>query len=267
VTHACRLIEAAEEPPSLVNLAESVGMSVYHFHRVFKRHTGVTPRSYASALRDQRVRDELAVGHTVTAAIYFAGFGGSSRFYEASRRILGMTASDFRAGGDGCAVRFALGECWLGSILVAATDIGICAVSLGDDPETLRQELKARFPRATLIGGDTQFERFVAQVVGFLDNPATGLELPLDIRGTAFQRRVWEALQQIPAGATTTYTQLAQQIGQPKAARAVASACAANALAVVIPCHRVVRTDGSLSGYRWGVERKQQLLQREQDGK
>jgi AraC family transcriptional regulator of adaptative response/methylated-DNA-[protein]-cysteine methyltransferase len=176
---------------------------------------------------------------------------------------LGMTPTDFRAGGEGASIRFAVGECSLGSILVAASDRGICAILLGDDPDALARDLQDRFPKARLIGGDQGFERVVARVVGFVEAPSLGLELPLDVRGTAFQRRVWQALRGIPAGSTATYTQIAERIGAPRAVRAVAQACASNALAVAIPCHRVIRNDGALSGYRWGVTRKRTLLDRE----
>jgi AraC family transcriptional regulator of adaptative response/methylated-DNA-[protein]-cysteine methyltransferase len=225
--------------------------------------TGLTPKAYATAHRTQRVRRELAQSETVTAAIYDAGFNSNGRFYAASSGVLGMTPTSFRSGGIGASIRFAVGECSLGSILVAATDKGICAILLGDDPGTLVRDLQDRFPKAQLIGGDGDFERLVARVVGFVEAPALGLDLPLDVRGTAFQQRVWQALREIPAGATATYTQVAERIGAPKAVRAVARACAANAIAIAIPCHRVVRTDRSLSGYRWGVERKRALLGRE----
>ncbi|HVH76900.1 MAG TPA: bifunctional DNA-binding transcriptional regulator/O6-methylguanine-DNA methyltransferase Ada [Stellaceae bacterium] len=263
VAKACRAIEEAEEIPSLEALAETAGMSRFHFHRVFKRVTGLTPRGYAAAARARRVREELRRRGTVTEAIYGAGFNSNGRFYAAAGELLGMTPTKFRAGGDGAAIRFAVGECSLGAILVAATDKGVCAIHLGDDPEALVRQLQDRFPKAELVGGDRDFERLVARVVGFVERPATGLDLPLDLRGTAFQERVWRALREIPAGTTTTYRQLADRIGMPRAVRAVAGACAANRLAVAIPCHRVVRTDGALSGYRWGVERKRALLARE----
>lgn len=174
-----------------------------------------------------------------------------------------MTASDAKADGTNNGIRFALGECSLGSILVAMSEYGVCAISLGDDPDTLIRELQGRFPSASLLGDDTDFERFVAQVVGFVESPALGLDLPLDVRGTVFQQRVWQTLREIPAGSRTSYTEIARRIGSPKSARAVAGACAANTLAVAIPCHRVVRTDGAVSGYRWGIERKRALLERE----
>jgi AraC family transcriptional regulator of adaptative response/methylated-DNA-[protein]-cysteine methyltransferase len=264
VAQACRLIEQADAAPTLDELAASAGMSRYHFHRVFKAQTGVTPRAYAAAQRSKRLREDLAQRTTITEAIYGVGFNSNSRFYEASSEILGMTAKAFRAGGDGTVIRFAVGECWLGSILVAASERGVCAILLGDDPDALARDLQDRFPHAELIGGDADFERLVAQVVGFVETPTTGLDLPLDIRGTAFQQRVWNALRKIPPGETATYTEIARRIGSPKSVRAVARACGANPLAVAIPCHRVIRTDGSPSGYRWGVERKKALLKREQ---
>ena len=263
VAKACRLIETAEETPDLETLAESAGMSRFHFHRVFRSVTGVTPKAYAAAHRARRVRDELPRSSTVTEAIYGAGFNSNARFYATSSEVLGMTPTNFRSGGAGASIRFAVGECSLGSILVAATDKGVCAILLGDEPGALVRDLEDRFPRAKLIGGDAGFEQWVAKVVGFVEAPALGLDLPLDVRGTAFQQRVWRALREIPAGSTASYTEIAERIGAPKAVRAVARACASNAIAVAIPCHRVVRTDGALSGYRWGVERKRALLERE----
>src|SRR5262249_37635325 len=247
----------------LTDLADAVGMSRYHFHRVFKMFTGVTPKAYAAAHRTRRVRDELTDGATVTEAIYGAGFNSSGRVYASSTEQLGMTPATVRAGGDGITIRFAVGECALGSVLVAASDQGICAIFLGDDPDALARELQDRFPKAHFIDPDAAFDRWVAEVVGLVEKPARGLDLPLDIRGTAFQLRGWEALRQIPPGSTASYAEIAERIGQPTAARAVARACAANPIAVAIPCHRVVRTDESLSGYRWGVERKAELLRRE----
>jgi AraC family transcriptional regulator of adaptative response/methylated-DNA-[protein]-cysteine methyltransferase len=264
IADICRMIEAAEEPPTLGALAAKAGISPYHFHRLFKSVTGLTPKAYASAHRAARVRDELARGDSsVTAAIYDAGFNSSGRFYETSDGILGMKPTDYRAGGANAEIRFAIGECSLGSILVAQSGRGVCAILLGDDPDALARDLQDRFPQARLIGGDKGFEALVARVVGFVEAPALGLDLPLDVRGTAFQQRVWQALRDIPAGETASYSAIAQRIGAPKSVRAVASACAANAIAVAIPCHRVVRNDGALSGYRWGVERKRALLDKE----
>ena len=263
VTLTCRLIQSAEDIPSLETLAAAAGMSRFHFHRIFKSITGITPRAYAGAHRTQQVRATLRRSTTVTQAIYDAGFNSSGRFYATSAAALGMTPENFRRGGHGASIRFAIGECSLGSILVAATATGICAILLGDDPACLLRELEESFPKAQLIGADKDFEQWVAQVVGMVEVPEIGLALPLDLRGTAFQQRVWQALREIPAGATASYTEIAKHIGAPKAVRAVASACASNTIAVAIPCHRVMRHDGTLSGYRWGIERKRVLLERE----
>ena len=264
VAAVCRLIASADEIPALDELARAAGLSPHHFHRVFKAITGVTPRAYAMANRAERVRNELSRSDTsVTEAIYGAGFSSSGRFYETADQVLGMTPTDYRAGGANAEIRFAVGECSLGSILVARSEKGVCAILLGDDPDALARHLQDRFPRARLVGGDAGFEDLVAKVVGLVEAPAAGFDLPLDIRGTAFQQRVWQALRQIPAGATASYADIARRIGSPTSIRAVAQACAANPIAVAIPCHRVVRTDGALSGYRWGVERKRTLLDRE----
>jgi AraC family transcriptional regulator, regulatory protein of adaptative response / methylated-DNA-[protein]-cysteine methyltransferase len=263
VTEACRIIEAAETVPGLEDLATRLGMSTYHFHRVFKHVTGLTPRAYAAAHRDKRVRHALGRSGTVTQAIFDAGYNSNSRFYETSNEVLGMTPTTYRAGGANTEIRFAIGECSLGSILVATSKRGVCAIFLGDDPGALARHLQDQFPRATLVGGDAAFEELVAKVVGFVEAPGIGLDLPLDVRGTAFQQRVWQALREIPVGETASYTDIAHRIGSPNSVRAVGQACAANALAVAIPCHRVVRTDGGLSGYRWGVERKRALLAKE----
>jgi AraC family transcriptional regulator, regulatory protein of adaptative response / methylated-DNA-[protein]-cysteine methyltransferase len=264
VAKACRLIGSAETPPNLDDLAKEVGVSPFHFHRVFKAETGLTPKGYAAAFRARKLREELSEkGAKVTDAIYGAGFNSNSRFYAASNGMLGMRARDYRAGGPNMQIRFAVGQCSLGAILVAQSQRGICAILLGDDPEGLVEDLQDQFPKAQLLGGDAEFERLVARVVGFVEAPSLGLSLPLDVRGTAFQERVWQALREIPPGATVSYAQVAARIGQPKAVRAVAQACATNPLAVAIPCHRVVRRSGELSGYRWGVERKRELLKRE----
>ncbi|KJK24851.1 6-O-methylguanine DNA methyltransferase [Burkholderiaceae bacterium 16] len=260
---ACRAIERADNPPTLDTLAAQSGLSPYHFHRVFKAVTGLTPKAYADAHRARKLRTQLGRGGSVTEAIYDAGFNSNSRFYEASDQMLGMTASRYRAGGANTDIRFAVGECSLGSILVARSERGVCAILLGDDPDALARELQDQFPKANLIGGDAGFEQWIARVVGLIEAPSLGLDLPLDVRGTAFQERVWQALREIPPGATASYADVAARIGAPKAVRAVAQACGANHLAVAIPCHRVVRSDGNLSGYRWGVERKRELLERE----
>lgn len=263
VAQACRLIDAAEDAPDLSSLAQACGMSRFHFHRVFKAHTGITPKAWSDAGRARRLQQGLANSPSVTDAIYAAGFNSSARFYAASDQVLGMSAKAFRAGGSGASIRFAIGACSLGAILVAATGKGICAILMGDDPELLVRDLQDRFPHAELRGAEADFEATVAQVVGLVESPAIGLDLPLDVRGTAFQQRVWQALRAIPSGSTVSYAELAQRVGVPSGARAIAGACAANPVAVAIPCHRVVRQDGSISGYRWGVERKAALLKRE----
>ena len=266
VAQACRRIEAAEQPPSLDDLARQAGLSPFHFHRVFKAATGLTPKAYADAHRANAVRTSLARGSSsVTEAIFDAGFNANSRFYEYADAMLGMKPTQYRAGGVDARIEFAIGESSLGAILVARSQRGVCAISLGDDADLLLRELQDRFPRAELVGGDTGFERLVAQVVGMIEQPNLGIDLPLDVRGTAFQQRVWQALGQIPPGQTASYAQIAQRIGSPTSVRAVAQACASNTLAVAIPCHRVVRSDGALSGYRWGVERKRELLLRENE--
>ena len=267
VTQACRVIEESEAAPTLEKLAAQVGMSTYHFHRMFKQVTGLTPRQYAAARREKKVRDELGRGGAVTDAIFDAGYNSSSRFYEKSGKVLGMTPSNYRAGGADTEIRFAVGECSLGSILVAQSSCGICAILLGDDPDRLVHDLQDGFLHANLIGCDADFEELVAKVVGFIEAPGIGLDLPLDVRGTAFQQRVWQALREIPVGQTASYTDIAKRIGVPKSVRAVAQACATNTLAVAIPCHRVVRNDGALAGYRWGVERKRSLLENEAEVK
>jgi len=263
VAELCREIDAAESPPSLGELAQRAGLSPHHLHRIFKAVTGTTPRAYAAERRAERLRVALDGGASVTEAIYAAGFGSSGRFYAASSRVLGMKASAYRQGGKNHRLHFAVGQCSLGAILVAASERGVCAILLADDPEELIRDLERRFPRAELVGGDAEFEGLVASVVGLVEAPRSSLALPLDLRGTLFQQRVWQALSEIPVGQTTTYAELAGRIGAPAAVRAVARACAQNPLAVAIPCHRVVRKDGDLAGYRWGIERKRTLLARE----
>ncbi len=264
IAAACRRIQQSDTEIALADLATGAGISTYHFHRIFKAVTGLTPKAFARAERQQRVRTGLHAAGSVTEAVHAAGYGSSSRFYESSSQLLGMTPSCYRAGGANSEIRFAVGLCSLGSILVARSEIGVCAIFLGEDADQLVRDLQDAFPRATLVGGDLEFERFVSTVVGYVQAPASGWQqlqqLPLDIRGTAFQERVWQALRAIPPGVTVSYTEIARRIGAPKAVRAVASACAANTLALAIPCHRVVRTDGSPSGYRWGVQRKRALL-------
>jgi AraC family transcriptional regulator of adaptative response/methylated-DNA-[protein]-cysteine methyltransferase len=263
VTEACRLIEHSIGELDLDAVATAVGMSRFHFQRVFKAETGVTPKGYADARRAAVVRDHLDGPRSVTAAIYDAGFGSTGPFYAEAGSRLGMTPSEFRAGAPDVEVRFAVGTCSLGSVLVAATGRGVCAIDLGEDPEALVQALEDRFHAARLTPGDDSFLELVSRVITLIENPGLASDLPLDIRGTAFQQRVWEALRAIPSGTTATYSEIADRLGLPRSQRAVAQACAANVLAVAIPCHRVVRIDGGLAGYRWGVQRKRTLLERE----
>lgn len=251
--------------PSLNALSAAVGVSAYHLHRLFKTQTGLTPHKYAAACRNDRAREQIAHSKTVTAGIYRSGFNSSGRFYETANNVLGMTPTKYRTGGQAIRIQFATAPCSMGIVLVAATDIGICAVLLGDHSQDLIHDLRDRFPKAEVVDADDQFDEVVAAVVKLVSAPAQTWNLPLDICGTVFQHRVWDALRQIPPGSTTTYTDIAHQIGRPTAVRAVAHACAANAMAVAIPCHRVVRSDGSLAGYRWGIERKRELLRRERD--
>ncbi|HXP40627.1 MAG TPA: bifunctional DNA-binding transcriptional regulator/O6-methylguanine-DNA methyltransferase Ada [Candidatus Acidoferrales bacterium] len=263
IAKVCRLIERSEQVLTLKHLAKQAEMSPFHFHRTFKSITGLTPTAYAKAHRNQRVRASLERSTTVTDAIYDAGFNSSGRFYETTNQVLGMTPTKFREGGSDTDIFFAIGKASLGSILVAQSNKGVCSILIGEDPEALIRDLQDQFPKANLIGDEAGYQELVAKVVGLIEQPGTSLDLPLDIRGTVFQQRVWNALQQIPPGTTATYTEIAKKIGMPKAVRAVAQACGANALAVAIPCHRVIKNDGSLSGYRWGVDRKRALLERE----
>ncbi len=265
IAQAMRLIEEqAGERVDFAEIGAAAGFSRHHFHRAFKVETGMTPGAYVKAVRARRAVAAIESGQSVTAAIYEAGYGSSSRFYETGTDGLGLKPSEFGKGGAGARIRFAVGQCWLGAILVAATERGLCMLALGDDADALVRDLQNRFPKAELMGGDPSFDETVAQVVGFVETPHRTLNLPLDVKGTAFQLKVWEALRRIPLGQTATYADIAARIGHPGATRAVANACAGNPVAVAIPCHRVVRTDGSLSGYRWGVARKAALLDREQ---
>jgi AraC family transcriptional regulator of adaptative response/methylated-DNA-[protein]-cysteine methyltransferase len=263
IAELCRHIDRAVTAPSLAELAQQANLSRYHLQRLFKALTGVSPKAYATARRAAKLREQLGQADSVTEAIYAAGYQASSRFYAQADAVLGMPAKRYRAGGGDGQIRVAVGQCSLGAILVAASERGVCAILMGDSPDELLNDLQRRFMHAELIAGDQDFEQLVATVVGFVEAPQLGLNLPLDIRGTLFQQRVWQALREIPVGSTVSYSGLAQRLGAPKSARAVAQACAANALAVAIPCHRVVRSDGGLSGYRWGIERKRVLLERE----
>ncbi len=263
VVRACRLLETSDPTPTLAELAALESVSVSTLRRAFTTITGVSPAAYARGARARRAERALADAPSVTDAIHAAGYGSSGRFYETSTARLGMRPTEWRAGGEGVRVRFAVADTSLGALLVAASDRGVCAIDFGDDPDELVRRLQDRFHAAELSGDDRAFDRLVAQVVALVEHPERPVELPLDIQGTAFQERVWQALREVPAGTTVTYGELARRIGAPAAVRAVGSACGANVLAVAVPCHRVVRQDGSLSGYRWGVQRKRALLARE----
>jgi AraC family transcriptional regulator, regulatory protein of adaptative response / methylated-DNA-[protein]-cysteine methyltransferase len=263
VTRLCRLLERSDRAPTLDTLGRLTGLSPFHLQRLFKAETGLTPAEYFRVQRAKKMRGQLRARGSVTEAIYEAGYGSSARFYEESRATLGMTPSQFRAGGSALEIRYSSGHSSLGIVLVAATGQGLCAILLGDSVGPLLEDLARRFPSARRVPADASFAAQVSEVIAWVDAPGVGAALPLDIRGTAFQQRVWKALQGIPAGETTTYAQLAKAIGSPSATRAVAGACAANPLAIAIPCHRVVRSNGELSGYRWGIERKRALLGKE----
>ena len=265
IAAACQRIDAADQTPKLADLALDAGLSPQYFHRVFKKIVGVTPHQYAVAKRSERVDAEIRTSATVTDAIYNAGFAANSRFYETAPSRIGMTASALKRGGENTHIRFEVADSWLGSVLIAATEHGICAILFGDTERQLSDDLRTRFPNATFEPAEpgSDFTRWVTAALSYIEAPAGFSELPLDVSGTAFQEKVWRALREIPAGKTASYAAIAQQIGKPKATRAVAQACAANPTAVVIPCHRVVRADGSLSGYRWGEARKRKLLEAE----
>ena len=265
IANLCRLIEQAETEPTLEELATHAGFSPYHLHRLFKAATGVTPKQYALAHRSARVRQRLPQTDSVTEALHEAGYSATS-FYTQANQVLGMTPRQFRNGGHGTAIHYAIGNSTLGLVLIASSQRGICAILMGDESDegkALIEDLCQRFPNAAIKEADAGFADTVKAVVRFVETPKAGLDLPLDIRGTAFQQRVWQALRAIPPGETASYTDIAARIGSPKAVRAVASACAANPLAVAVPCHRILRNDGGLSGYRWGIERKKVLLERE----
>lgn len=267
IAKTCKIIEQAESIPPLADLASALGYSPHHFHRLFKRLTGVTPKAYADAYRHKRVKNNLTQGGSITAALYESGYNSSSRFYESSSQMLGMTPKSYRAGGVGEMIHHAIAPCSLGHVLVALSALGVCAIFMGDEPQNLLQDLMTRFPKADHLPAYADLQTMVGQVVELIDHPHAGADasLPLDLRGTVFQRRVWDELRKIPVGKTISYAELAAKIGKPKATRAVASACAANKLAVVVPCHRVITASGKISGYRWGPERKLRLLQAEQD--
>lgn len=263
VKKACTIIESAEEPPVLGELADAVGLSPSHFHREFKLLLGVTPKEYAAGKRVKRLQNKLNAARPVTDAIYEAGYGSGSRVYESSKRTLGMTPAKYSAGGKDQTIRFTIAKSALGLFLVAATDTGVCCIEFGATRAALKQSLRQRFPAADLNEDEAELKRWVSEIATFVRTPTRGLELPLDIQGTAFQQRVWKALQAIPLGQTASYQEIAVAIGKPTAQRAVAQACGANKLALAIPCHRVVRTNGELGGYRWGVDKKDFLLEHE----
>jgi AraC family transcriptional regulator of adaptative response/methylated-DNA-[protein]-cysteine methyltransferase len=259
----CRHLESSDSPVSLNALAERAQLSPAHLHRLFRKITGLTPKAWADAARAARVRSALSRGERVTDALYAAGFNSAGRFYAKADEALGMTPKRFRTGGLDTTIDYALSVCSLGALLVATSERGVCAIQLGDAPQALLEELKARFPKATLRHADAGFEALLEAVIRLIEAPHTGCNLPLDLRGTVFQQRVWQALRAIPAGSAVSYAEIARRVGQPKSSRAVAQACAANPVAVAVPCHRVVRGSGELAGYRWGVARKRALLERE----
>lgn len=259
----CRMIERGETALNLDTLAEYAGMSRFHFQRTFKKMVGITPKQFQQSLRNAQVKQSLQNENNVTAAIYAAGFNSSGHFYADAKNVLGMTPQKFRNGGAGITIRYGTLQCALGILLLAATENGICCIELGDCSQELADGLRRRFARAQVMPMDAQVKQWLQALVQFIERPAGALELPLDIQGTAFQHQVWQALREIPSGQTASYTEIAARIGKPRAVRAVATACASNPLALIIPCHRVIRSNGELAGYRWGIERKQQLLQRE----
>jgi len=263
VAAMCRTLEHAEHPIALADLARGVGLSAFHAHRLFKAATGTTPRAYAQACRAQRLHGGLREASTVTEAVYAAGYGSQSRFYAEATRLLGTSPSEYRKGGPSREIHASIHPCDLGLVLVAVTSAGVCAVLLGDDPDALREELSQRFPRARILSSAPADRQLVRAVLDLVEHPQKAADLPLDIQGTAFQHRVWNALREIPPGTTRTYAEVAAALGSPRGARAVAAACAANPIAVVIPCHRVVGVGGRLAGYRWGLQRKETLLERE----
>lgn len=265
IIHACRIIEKSETSLKLDELATQVNLSPYHFHRLFKKIVGVTPKQYASRNQSRRFQESLKTSPSITDAIYSAGYGSSGGAYDKTQDQLAMKPKVYRKGGAGITITYGLAQCFLGWIIIGATDRGICAIEFGDDPGTLPDQVQISFPNAQLKKADRSFITLIKEVVDFIKSPEDTFQIPLDIQGTAFQQQVWNILRQIKPGETLSYTEVAERIGKPKAARAVASACASNKLAVVIPCHRVISKVGKMSGYRWGTERKKMLLESEQE--
>ncbi len=263
VRDACAFIEAEENMPSLERLAARAGYSKFHFLRMFQAHTGLTPRGYAEGVRARRLHAALAAGQRVADAVAGAGFGSESRVYERTGELLGMTPGAARRGGAGEVIRTAFADCPFGRLLVGATEKGVCFIGFAEPDDALLGELSHRFPRAQIIVDDTGLAQTAAAILEFIEEPREALALPLDLRGTAFQQRVWAALCRIPAGETRTYGEVAAMLGSPRAVRAVARSCATNPVALAVPCHRVVGKDGNLTGYRWGVPRKRAMLERE----
>lgn len=264
IQSVCRLIDRQiEEPPNFAALSEQIKLSQFHLQRLFKKLMGITPRQYAEARRTDSFKARVKSGQSVTEAMYDAGYGSSSRLYEKAAAQLGMTPATYRKGGKGMKINYIIAECPLGLLLVAATDKGICAVTLGDNDEKLTEDLHAEFPQADITRHKQHLQRQVNTLLEHLAGQEPHPALPLDVQGTAFQKRVWEELRRIPYGRTASYGEIARRIGQPTATRAVARACATNPAALVTPCHRVIRENGELGGYRWGIERKQELLEKE----
>jgi AraC family transcriptional regulator of adaptative response/methylated-DNA-[protein]-cysteine methyltransferase len=265
IIHACRIIEESETSIKLDELAIQVNLSPYHFHRLFKRIVGVTPKQYASRHQSRRFQKSLKASPSITDAIYSAGYGSSGSAYDKKRDQLAMKPKVYRKGAEGVNITYGITKCFLGWVIVAATDLGICAIEFGDNSDTLPEQVQDRFPNAQLHKAGIGFKTLIKEVVDFIESPEDTFQVPLDIQGTAFQQQVWEVLRQIKPGQTMSYTEVAERIGNPNAVRAVASACASNKLAVVIPCHRVISKAGKTGGYRWGSERKKRLLESEQE--
>ncbi len=265
VQAAVDIIKAAEVPPKLADLASAVGLSQHHFHRLFKAQLGVTPKQYADALKADRLKTSLVSGNRVTDAVYDAGYSAPSRMYEQATARLGMSPQQVKGKASGQELRYVITTCWLGRVIVAATEKGICAIQFGETDERLIEGVREVYPNAelTVAEAGSDYEAWVEDTLRFIEAPLTAPTMPLDVRGTAFQEQVWRALMTIPPGEKLSYSEVAEKIGKPKSIRAVANACGANRLAIVIPCHRVIGKSGS-GGYRWGVERKEKILEREE---